>query len=201
MWYDHSTSLLTFTVAAKRRHSKLSKRSSPKRGRTTKPRGFFDLFFAWLDHVSPLSIFIIGLCVVSVSIISSLFVDMYQWYTSVPIQVVNFSTWVFGYMLSGIFALVTASIVILWNERSPGRAFLIWLFVLSGILHVMWNMFFFALHIVSVSVFVGFALWLLLWAIFFLAWRRSVLSAFLLLPYLSWVTFVVAFSGFSLSSL
>jgi tryptophan-rich sensory protein len=190
----------SFIVAAKRRRLSPEKRSSLKK-RSPKVRGFFDLFFSWLDRVSPLSIFVIGLGVVVVSIISSLFVDMYQWYVSVPIEVVNFSTWVFGYMLSGIFAFVTASIVILWNERGPGRGFLIWLFVLAGILHVMWNMFFFALHVVSVSVFVGFALWLLLWAIFFLAWRRSLFAAFLLLPYLSWVTFVVAFSGFSLSSL
>lgn len=179
------------------RRSKVS--SSRRKGTIRKKRAFsFDVFLSWLDGVSPLSILAIGFCVVAVSIVSSLFVDMYQWYTSVPLFVVNFSSWMFGYLLSIIFALVTASIVILWNVRYSGRAFLMWLFVLIGMLHVMWNMFFFGLQAVNVSVFVGLALWFAVWVVFFLAWRRSVVSAFLLLPYLSWVTFVVAFSGFSL---
>lgn len=152
-------------------------------------------FSAWLDTISPASVLGIGLCVVVFSIIHSLFVDLGDWYSSLSKPSIEVNGWIFEFVLTGVFAFATTSIVILWNVRTRGRAFLMWLFVLLGMVHVMWSMFFFGLHATQIALIDIVALWILLWTIILLAWRRSKFAAFFLLPYLGWVTFVTVFNG------
>ncbi len=156
-------------------------------------------FMSWLNTISPSSILIVGFCVVSISIIHTLFVDISDWYWSLPQPEIQATDWLFEFGLTGVFALVTASIVILWNIPKPGRIFMMWLFILAGMLHIMWNMFFFGLHLVEVSFVDGIALMVLMLAIIMLAWRRSKPAALLLVPYLWWVMFILFFNGWILA--
>lgn len=156
-------------------------------------------FTNWLNTISPSSILVVGFCVVSISIIHTLFVDISDWYWSLPQPEIQATAWFFEFGLTGVFALLTASIVILWNIPRPGRIFLMWLFVLAGMLHIMWNMFFFGLHLVEVSFVDGIALMVLMLAIIMLAWRRSKPAALLLIPYLWWVMFILFFNGWILT--
>lgn len=174
--------------------------SRKPRTRSVKPKkGFVSRVSDWLDSISPTSILGIGLCVVTLSIVHSLFLDVGDWYFSILRPDFGFefnARWLFEYLLTGIFALATFSIVTLWNIRSPGRAFLMWLFVLMGMLHLMWSMFFFGLHVLQVAFVDMMALWILTWIIILLAFRRSKTAALMLVPYLLWVTFVGVFNGF-----
>ncbi len=156
-------------------------------------------FMSWLNTISPSSILIVGFCVVSISIIHTLFVDISDWYWSLPQPEIQATDWLFEFGLTGVFALVTASIVILWNIPKPGRIFMMWLFILAGMLHIMWNMFFFGLHLVEASFVDGIALMVLMLAIIMLAWRRSKPAALLLVPYLWWVMFILFFNGWILA--
>ncbi len=149
---------------------------------------------AWLDSISPTSILVIGICVVAFSIVTTFFVDLSEWYWSLPRPEVMATGWLFQFGLTGVFALLTVSLVILWNARKPGTTFLIWLFVLMGMLHLMWNMFFFGLHMVAVSFVIGLALLLLVLGVMALVLRRSQVAAFLLVPYFSWVLFLLFFT-------
>ena len=147
-------------------------------------------FSQWIDTVSPTSILAIGLCVVVISIIHSLFVDIGYWYTPFSILSANVASWIFEFLLTGIFALATFSIVLVWNIPARGRAFIMWLFVLAGMLQIMWSMFFFALHLAQISFVDIVALWMLVVALVLLCWKRSRMASVMLLPYLAWITFV-----------
>ncbi|MCX6733669.1 MAG: tryptophan-rich sensory protein [Candidatus Peregrinibacteria bacterium] len=152
-------------------------------------------FLAWLDAVSPLSILLVGLCVVLVSILSSFFIDLQLWYFSLPATTYQLSSLTFEYILTGVFGFVALSIVVLWNASYRPRMFLMWLFVLAGILHVMWSMFFFGLYIVNVSFVIALALLVLMIAIALISWRRSRYAVLFLSPYLVWLSVVTVFCG------
>lgn len=177
----------------KKKKTSVSKKTHSSRSK--KPIKESSSFLAWLDAVSPFSILVIGLCVVSVSILSSFFIDLQQWYFSVPITVYQLSSLTFEYVLTGIFGFVALSIILLWNAGDRPRMFLMWLFLLAGILHVMWSMFFFGLHVVSVSFVVALALFVLMLAIVLISWKRSPFAVFFLAPYLVWLSVVTVFCG------
>lgn len=174
--------------------SAASSRKKPTR-RAAKSRTLSARFSSWLDTISPASVLGIGLCIVILSIIHSLFIDLGDWYASLPKPSIEANGWIFEFALTGVFAFATAAVVILWNIRTRGKAFLMWLFFLLGMVHVMWSMFFFGLHAVQFAFFDIVVLWILLWTVVLLAWRRSKVAAFFLLPYLGWVTFVAVFNG------
>lgn len=176
-----------------RKNAALSSKKTTRR--VTKSRTFSHRFSLWLDTISPASVLGIGLCVVILSIVHSLFIDIGDWYASLPKPSIEANDWIFEFALTGVFAFATTAVVMLWNLRIPGRAFLMWLFILAGLVHVMWSMFFFGLHAIEVSLIDIIALWILLWTIILLSWRRSKIAAILLLPYLGWATFVAVFNG------
>ncbi len=172
--------------AKKKVTSRLKKVLVPKQ-----PRGFF----AWLDAVSPFSILIVGLCVVSVSIISSFFIDLQQWYFPLPVSAGQVSSIMFEYILTMILGFVALSIIILWNNDRYPRMFLMWLLTLAGILHVMWSMFFFGLHVIDVAFVVALALLILWLVIMLISWKRSKFAVLFLVPYLIWLATVTYFCG------
>ena len=66
---------------------------------------------------------------------------------------------------------------------------LIGLFALNGFLNIMWSLLFFRFHRPDWAVFEVMVLWLSVAALIIFIWRRSMIGAVLLLPYLLWVTF------------
>lgn len=167
-----------------------AKRATSRRALAPRQLSVSMRFSQWIDTVSPTSILAIGLCVVVISIIHSLFVDIGYWYTPFSILSANVASWIFEFLLTGIFALATFSIVLVWNIPARGRAFIMWLFVLAGMLQIMWSMFFFALHLAQISFVDIVALWMLVVALVLLCWKRSRMASVMLLPYLAWITFV-----------
>lgn len=160
------------------------------------PRGFV----AWLDSISPFSILVVGLCVVSVSIVSSFFIDLQQWYFPLPLSPYRISSLAFQYLLTGIFGFGALAIILLWNQNGRPRMFLMWLFILAGMLHTMWSMFFFGLHVMNVAFVIIVAQLVLLIAISLISWNRSRYAVLLLLPYLIWIGTVVIASAMAIFS-
>ena len=182
------------SVTGKVLHSRAKKTTFPQKN-ISPNRKKSGSFFAWLDTVSPFSILVVGLCVVSVSILSSFFIDLQLWYFSLPATSFQLSSLMFEYVLTGIFGFVALSIIILWNAPYRPRMFLMWLFVLAGIIHVAWSMFFFGLYAVSVSFVIALALLVLMIAIALISWKHSRFAVLFLVPYLMWLSAIVVFCG------
>lgn len=94
-----------------------------------------------------------------------------------------------------MYVILTISFVLTWNARQPGRGLLAWLYVLHGMILVMWSMFFFGLRAAGMAFVDSLVLWISVWTIMLVGWRHSRLGAGLLMVYLAWVTLLVTMNG------
>lgn len=97
----------------------------------------------------------------------------------------------YGIAWTAIYACTALGGVTGWlaAPNSREREWLLGLFALNGFLNVLWSMLFFQLHRPDWALYEALALWLSVFGLILLIWRRSMTGAVLLLPYLLWVTF------------
>jgi tryptophan-rich sensory protein len=100
---------------------------------------------------------------------------------------VFFPVWTLLYALMGVAAWLV------WQKAdAPGRRFALGLFLLQLLLNGAWSWIFFGLHAIDAALYEIVLLWLAILATM-LAFRRiSRASAWLLAPYLAWVSFATA---------
>lgn len=97
----------------------------------------------------------------------------------------------YGAAWTAIFALNVLGVVTGWQAMEGRREqdWLIGVFALNGFLNILWSLLFFRLHRPDLALFELLVLWVSILAMILLIWRRSIIGAVLLLPYLGWVTF------------
>ncbi|VVT00003.1 conserved membrane hypothetical protein [Sphingomonas sp. EC-HK361] len=97
----------------------------------------------------------------------------------------------YGAAWTAIFALNVLGVVTGWQAMEGRREqdWLIGVFALNGFLNILWSLLFFRLHRPDLALFELLVLWVSILALILLIWRRSIVGAVLLLPYLGWVTF------------
>lgn len=97
----------------------------------------------------------------------------------------------YGIAWTAIYALTALGGVTGWltAPNSRVREWLLGMFAFNGFLNVLWSVLFFQLHRPDWAVIEALALWLSVFGLILLIWRRSMTGAVLLLPYLLWVTF------------
>jgi tryptophan-rich sensory protein len=97
----------------------------------------------------------------------------------------------YGIVWTLIFAVTALAAVTGWRAMPNSREgdTLIGLFALNGFLNILWSLIFFRLHRPDWALAEVLALWLSVGALILYSWRRSMLAATLLTPYLLWVTF------------
>ncbi len=98
---------------------------------------------------------------------------------------------VYGIAWTLIFTVTALGAFTGWRAMPTAREgdTLIGLFALNCFLNIMWSLIFFRLHRPDWAVAEVLLLWLSVGAIIIYSWRRSMLAATLLTPYLLWVTF------------
>jgi benzodiazapine receptor len=99
--------------------------------------------------------------------------------------------WLFGPAWTLIFALSALAGVAYWrHETSAGqRRQVILAFVANGLLNTLWSLFFFRLQRPDWALYEVGALWLSIVCLIALTGRASREAAWLLVPYLAWVSF------------
>ncbi len=137
--------------------------------------------------------FVIPLVTIAVAVIGSQFTSsgLGSWYRSI-----NLRSWtppgsVIGLVWTTIFTLSTISALILWNTPSAKAKLplLAGIFLLNGILNVLWSYLFFSQHQIVAAIFEAILLDLTVIALVILAWPISRLASVLLMPYAVWVAF------------
>ena len=117
--------------------------------------------------------------------------DIGPWYHSLiqpswaPPDAAYGIAWTIIYAFTAIAGLIAWSATPSWNEREWD----IGLFSLNGFLNILWSLLFFRFHRPDLALFEVVFLWLSILALIIAFWRRSMVAAVLLLPYLLWVTF------------
>lgn len=132
-----------------------------------------------------------ALAAMAVAGLGALTTDIGTWYFQLRKPPWQPPDWLFGPAWTLIFALAALAGVLYWrsNARREERSWVLAAFALNGFLNTLWSLLFFrlqrpdwALHEVSF-------LWLSIVLLIVLLGRRSHNSAWLMLPYLLWVSF------------
>lgn len=113
------------------------------------------------------------------------------WYAQLQKPFFSPPNWLFAPVWTILFFLMGVSLFLVWNEKEKGKNIksAISVFVIQFILNILWSLVFFGLH----SPFYGFLVIILLWlAILFTIFKFYQVSkqaAYLLIPYIIWVSF------------
>ncbi len=95
-----------------------------------------------------------------------------------------------GTVWTTLFILATISALIAWNKAWRKRRNIIGVaFVLNIFLNVGWSVLFFGLHLVGPAIYEAALLGVSVLVLIILIWPVSKLAAWLLVPYLAWVSF------------
>jgi tryptophan-rich sensory protein len=161
----------------------------------------------WLTHFglimntavtasSPLwkPIILAGVAVAAVAVLGATQTDLGPWYQGLvkpPWQPPN---WLFGPVWTAIYVLTTISIVVAWRSAADRRqrSRIIVGFGINLILNLLWTILFFRLHrpdwaLVDIAL-----LWLSIVVLIVILSRFAGFAAWLLVPYLAWVSFAAA---------
>ncbi len=125
-----------------------------------------------------------------VAMLGGLMTDIGPWYTSLKQPPWKPPDWAFGPVWTTIFALAAAAGVKGWRHAAskPEREFQLVLFALNGFLNVFWSLLYFRLHRPDWALFEVPLLWLSVLALIVVLRRSSTIAAWLLVPYLVWVS-------------
>ena len=141
---------------------------------------------AWLFPV-----LIAGVLAILTALVGMTMTDIGPWYHGLvqprwaPPEVSYGFAWTAIYALTAIAGVTAWLATKTWRERE----WLIGLFALNGFLNILWSLLFFKLRRPDWALNEVILLWLSVFALVVFIWRRSVLGAILLIPYLLWVTF------------
>lgn len=102
-------------------------------------------------------------------------------------------SWVFGPVWSLLYLLMGISAWLVWRRTGLGAAVLpLTLFGIQLLLNVAWSVLFFGLRSPGAALIDIVLLWFAILATVIAFWWRSAPAAWLMLPYLAWVSFAVA---------
>ncbi len=122
-----------------------------------------------------------------------------QWYRDLRKPTWNPPDWVFGPAWTVILGLAGWSAVLAWNQAADvaGQRFILALFGINIVLHMLWSPLFFNLRRPDWALIEIPFLWLSILALIVAVWPASRLAGWLLVPYLLWVSFA-AFLNFTI---
>ena len=114
-----------------------------------------------------------------------------SWYLDLNKPLLNPPNWVFGPVWITLYFLMGIALFIVWNKGLASRfnknAFI--LFLVQLVFNSLWSIVFFGLHQLLFSVFVIIILWLLIFVNIVQFGKISKPAAYLLVPYILWVSF------------
>lgn len=96
---------------------------------------------------------------------------------------------VFGIVWTVLYALFAASLAIVWNKKAPTKTLILYLAI--GILNALWTYVFFTQENPTGAVFVLLIIILVTLFLFLSVYDISKTAAYLLIPYMVWITFAL----------
>jgi len=113
------------------------------------------------------------------------------WYATLVKPVLNPPAWVFGPVWTTLFALMGASAFLVWRKgwNRKDVKIALGIFIVQLVLNTLWSIIFFGLHNPGAAFIEIIFLWLTILATIIAFARISKKAAWLLLPYILWVSF------------
>lgn len=121
-----------------------------------------------------------------------------EWYASLAKPSWNPPSWVFGPVWTTLYTLMAVAAWLVWQRGEGGvRRRALGLYLGQLVLNAAWTPLFFGLHLLGVALVEMLLLWVAIVATIAAFHRVHRLAAWLLVPYLAWVSFA-AFLNFTL---
>jgi translocator protein len=118
------------------------------------------------------------------------------WYRTLNRPAIAPPNWVFGPVWSLLYLLMAVAAWFVWRSAaSPMRTWGIWLFLLQLALNFAWSWIFFRQHAIGAALLEVTLLWVAIGVTILVFSRVSTSSAWLLAPYLAWVSFATLLNG------
>jgi translocator protein len=113
------------------------------------------------------------------------------WYSTLHKPFFNPPNWIFGPVWTILFFLMGVSFYIVWTENinNKKKESAIKIFILQLVLNLLWSLAFFGLHQPLLAMAIIVILWLSIFMTIKYFYKISRLSAYLLYPYIAWVSF------------
>ncbi len=104
--------------------------------------------------------------------------------------------WLFGPVWTLLYALMGIALFLVWKmKKSRQRTHAIQVFFLQLFLNAIWTPIFFGLHAVGAAFVVIVMMWAAIVATMIVFYREKKVAAYLLVPYLLWVSFASVLNG------
>lgn len=138
----------------------------------------------------PKYMLLIGAWIITTSLLGGLATEIGPWYYSLKQPAWKPPDWAFGVVWTTIFALSGLAwlIAIRYSTSQAQKNKLTLLFVFNSFLNVLWSVFFFRMHRLDWSFIEAFFLWGSVFSIIYVMWPIRKSAAYLMAPYLIWVT-------------
>ena len=142
----------------------------------------------WLDYAPAV---IAAAAALAVAVIGGVLTEIGPWYRNLNKPRWQPPDWAFAPAWTLIFTLTAISGVLAWGSFAPGadRRTLLLLFALNGVLNVLWSTLFFRMKRPDWALAELTLLWASIVALMAFIAQGSAAAAWLLAPYLAWVTF------------
>ncbi len=114
------------------------------------------------------------------------------WYASLVQPSWTPPNWVFGPVWTTLYVLMGISAGLVWKSSKPGKKFALGIFFAHLIVNTAWSVVFFGLHDALAALMIIKSLWVLIVILMILFWKYSRTAAYLLIPYLLWVTYATS---------
>lgn len=114
-----------------------------------------------------------------------------DWYLTLEKPALNPPSWIFGPVWTGLFFLMGYSLYLIWIKDAPNKKPAYWIFGAQLFLNALWSALFFGLKNPGLAFLEIWIMWIMIAINIYIFYRFSRLAAWLLAPYLLWVSFAM----------
>jgi len=156
------------------------------------------LWYSFSVRLNPLKLIVSIVLPLSIGVLGSVFTisSISTWYAVLNKPFFSPPNWIFGPVWTTLYILMGISMYFLWISKRKEKSKAIKLFLIQLVLNLFWSIIFFGWH----NPLVAFAEIIVLWIFIYLTIRQSYLifktSAYLLYPYIVWVSFALVLNLF-----
>lgn len=114
-----------------------------------------------------------------------------SWYENLNKPAINPPNWLFAPVWTALYISMGVAFYLIWTSASkkPEKKIAIYLFLAQLVVNSLWSVFFFGWLNVWLGLLIIIALWCLILAVTLLFFRIKKTAAYLMIPYLAWVSF------------
>jgi len=119
------------------------------------------------------------------------------WYADLSKPSFTPPDWAFGVVWPILYVMMGISAFLIWNKGigSKQARVALGLFILQLILNSLWTPIFFGLNMMALALVEIVLLWVAILITIFAFWRISKTAAYLLIPYILWVSFAIVLNA------